>query len=110
MWPSTYFGIPAFPFAINMLFGEDFAKSWAVRSKSGAPVPQFAPKAIGLFGIEEINSTIAAGLVPIIVRPAVSTLKVPTQGISIYEKAAAAALNSSGADIVSNQRRQRHPL
>ena len=83
MCPSTYFGIPALPFAINISLGEDFENSWIVLIKSDAPTPQFAPKATGLFGIEEINSTNSVGLVPIIVRPAVSKLIVPTQGRSM---------------------------
>ena len=38
-----------------MLLEEDFSNSWIDRSKSEAPVPQFAPKAIGLLGMEDIK-------------------------------------------------------
>ena len=80
-----------------------------VLSKSEAPVPQLAPKPIGLLDMDEIKFTIDDGLVPIIVCPAVSKLIVPIQGRSTCENASAAATNSSGADIVSNHKTSAPP-
>ena len=58
------------------------AKPSTVRIRSDAPTPQFAPKAMGGLGSFSTMSTIAAEVTPIIVRPAVSKLIVPHQGMS----------------------------
>ena len=101
MWPSTYFGIPALPLAtIGTLLPWD-AKPRTVRNRSEEPVPQFAPKASGVFAISSTILTISALVMPIMVRPAVSKLMVPTKSIPAKAKPSAAARYSSGAEMVS---------
>jgi len=69
---------------------------------SEAPVPQLAPKANGGLGRVSTSCAISAEVTPIMVRPAVSKLMVPHQGMPASAKASAAARNSSGALIVSS--------
>ena len=78
-------------------------KPSTVRIRSEAPVPQLAPKAMGGLGSASTMATMSEDVIPIIVRPAVSKLIVPHQGAPMLPKASAAALNSSGALIVSTQ-------
>jgi hypothetical protein len=62
-----------------------------VRNRSDAPTPQFAPKASGGWRSFSTICTIAAEVTPIIVRPAVSKLIVPHQGMPASAAASAAA-------------------
>ena len=95
--------MPALPLATigNLVFVDE--KPNTVRNKSEAPTPQFAPKASGLFGIFASNLTISGAVIPIIVRPAVSKLIVPTHGMLARAKASAAARYSSPKEMVSTQ-------
>ena len=56
-------------------------KPSTVRIRSDAPTPQFAPKASGGLGSFSTISAIAAEVMPIMVRPAVSKLIVPHHGM-----------------------------
>ena len=94
--------MPALPLAITGILAPAAVKPSTVRSRSAAPTPQLAPKASGAWSSSSTSSTSCAEVMPIMVRPAVSKLMVPHQGISASLNASAAARNSSGAEMVSS--------
>ena len=102
MWPSTYLGMPALPLEMIGRVVPCAANPSTVRRISEAPVPQLAPYASGAGSKSSTSLAISAEVTPIMVRPAVSKLMVPHQGISASLNASAAARNSSGAEIVSS--------
>ena len=95
----TNFGTPQLPFDTTGVENADISETET--TMSDAPTPQFAPIARGCGSIPANTSSSAPGMMPIIVRPAVSNDMVHTYGTPTRIAASAAALASSGADIVS---------
>ena len=101
--------MPAFAFAMIGISGACAARPSTVRSRSGAPTPQFAPNAIGGLSSPAAADARSAAPTPIIVRPAVSKLMVPHQGAPARRNASAAAANSSSEEMVSTHSRSAPP-
>ena len=95
----TNFGIPQFPLDTTGVAKPDISETETTMSE--APTPQFAPMASGCGSMPEKISSSAFGIMPIIVRPAVSNDMVHTYGMPTRIAASAAARASSGADMVS---------
>ena len=93
--------MPALPFATIGTVLPCAAKPRIVRNRSDDPVPQFAPNASGVLVISSTIFTMFALVIPIMVRPAVSKLMVPTQSIPANANPSAAARYSLGAEMVS---------
>ena len=94
-------GIPQLPFATIGVTKPFISETET--SMSDAPTPQLAPIASGCGLSPSKICSSALGIMPIIVRPAVSNDIVATYGMPTFIAAIAAARTSSGADIVSIQ-------
>ena len=95
--------MPAFAFDMTTMSGLAPVIDRIEPSVSEAPAPQFAPTASGGGSNAATASAKACGVIPIIVRPAVSKLAVTVYGMPAFAAAMAAAFISSIADIVSIQ-------
>src|SRR5208282_44819 len=101
--PSTNFGIPQFAFATRIADGSAADARLTIEATSSeGPTPQLLPQAAR--PCLRCKPARSEGVMPIIVRPLVSKLKVATTGKPVVRAPATAASVSSTDDIVSIHR------